>query len=193
MKKIYLIVTVLFLFLTGTAALMAEESGIPVRFGLVANYYNEPAVKPGFTLGMDWEYSLNENHKLGLTLPEFTCFYFPDNYYALYFYPEAAYRYISTKGFYTALSLGGGLSLSRKTVPVYNLQGSLVDDSFTKQLFLTAQLAFGADLSRSRHMPLPCRIYMTLGWKGLYPNNLGMSNQILLQAGMNYRLAGIGS
>ena len=157
--------------------------------GIVLNFYNEPALKPGYTLGLDWEFFPAGKWRMGVTLPTVGYFYFPHNYEAYYLYPELSLRYIGRRGFYFSLGGASGLSLSRKVVPVYNLEGEEITDSFTKQLVLMAQAYFGMDFSR-RSRPKPFRIYCSLGWKGLYPNNLGFQNQPMMQLGINYKLRG---
>jgi hypothetical protein len=172
------------LFVISFSALWAEEKSL--RSGLLFNYYNEPALKSGATVGVDWEWPLIRSWRFGVVLPEITYFYFPDNYEAWYFYPEFSLRYIGPKGFYFALGSSAGLSLSRKVVPVYNLEGELIDDPFTRQLVLMVQAYFGMDFAQRYSRAF--RIYVSLGWKGLYPNNLGFQNQPMLQLGINYRI-----
>ena len=161
----------------------------PFRIGLVANYYNEPAFKPGVTLGLDWETAIGNNWALGVTAPTAGYFYFPYNYEAFYFYPELSLRHTGKKGFYFSLGAGAGLSLSRKIVPVYNLDGKEIQDDFSgsEQLVLLVQVYFGVDCSR-RASERPYRLYGSLGWKGLYPNNLGFQNQPMMQIGVNYKI-----
>jgi len=45
--------------------------------GLILNYYNEPAVKPGGTIGLDWEIPIINNWYGAVSLPELGYFYFP--------------------------------------------------------------------------------------------------------------------
>ena len=154
--------------------------------GLVVSYYNEPSLKPGITLGLDTELNINSNHRIGLVFPTITYFYFPNNYHALYLYPELSYRFINNSGFYTGLSFGSGLSLSKKVVPVYNLNGDLTDTTWQRHLLLKSVLSFGYDLSIKKS--LPYRIFFNIGWKGIYPDNLGVLNQGLLELGVRYTL-----
>ncbi len=171
------------------AASSPDRVNEPFRIGLVANYYNEPAFKPGVTFGLDWEIPLWNTWALGLTAPTAGYFYFPYNYEALYFYPEFSLRHTGKKGFYLALGAGAGLSLSRKIVPVYNLDGEEIQDDFSgsEQLVLLVQAYFGVDCSR-RASGRPYRLYGSLGWKGLYPCNLGFQNQPMIQIGVNYKI-----
>ena len=161
----------------------------PIRIGLVANYYNELALKPGATLGVDWEFPIRNRWAFGLTAPTAGYFYFPVNYEAFYFYPESSLRHTGKKGFYFSLGAGAGLSLSRKIVPVYNLDGEEIQEDFSgsEQLVVLIQAYFGVDCSK-RDIPRPYRLYGSFGWKGLYPNNLGFQNQPMLQFGVNYNI-----
>lgn len=49
------------------------------------------------------------------------------------------------------------------------------------------QVYFGFDRS-VRPRPEPYRIYGSIGWKGLYPNNLGIQSQPMMQIGINYKV-----
>ncbi|MGL1890419.1 MAG: hypothetical protein OCD02_02280 [Spirochaetaceae bacterium] len=152
--------------------------------GLVLSMYNEPLLKPGVTIGFDHEIELTKNHRFGIVLPEFTYFYFENNYQAFYLYPEISYRYISNKGFYTGISFGSGWSISQKIVPVYNLEGEEIDAEWNNQLFMTSALSFGWDFEESNNNPI--RVYFNIGWKGIYPDNLGVLNQPMMQLGIKY-------
>ena len=158
-----------------------------LRVGALVNFYNEPALRPGVTMGVDWEYSLDRNWKAALILPEVTYFYFPDNFEAWYLYPEISVRRVADNGFYMALGGGAGYSFSRKIVPVYNIEGEQIRDTHTRQYFMTVQLYTGYDFSR-RFSRLPLRMYASLGWKGLYPNNLRIQNAAIMQIGASYSI-----
>ncbi len=154
--------------------------------GVILNFYNEPLIKPGVTLGFDNEYLITKNHRFGLTTPSITYFNFPLNYQAIYIYPELSYRFISNKGFYTGISYGAGLSMSQKIVPVYNLDGKEITPQWKEQLFMTSVLSFGWDFQTSNNKPF--RAYFNIGWKGIYPDNLGVLNQPTMQLGLRYNL-----
>ena len=170
---------------------VAENDNPSADWGVSVNYYNEPAFKPGISVALDGEIPLNERWRLAVGFPSFTYFYFPYNYEAFYLYPEISFRRIGSGGFYFAVGSGAGLSLSRKVVPVYNLEGREITDPFTKQLVMFFQLYWGLDFSRTK-WDVPCRAYLSLGWKGLYPNNLGFQHQPMMQVGVNYRAGYLG-
>lgn len=92
--------------------LFAESLSESYRIGLILNYYNEPALKPGGTIGLDWEIPLAKNWSGAVSLPELGYFYFPDNYEAFYLYPEFSLRHIGDKGGSFSVSAASGLSLS---------------------------------------------------------------------------------
>ncbi len=178
-------ILILLILLSGIS-LEAQENRSSSGWGMFLNYYNEPALKPGVSFGLDGEFPLNGLWSLAVGFPSVTYFYFPYNYEAYYIYPEFSFRRVGQKGVYFGAGAAAGLSLSRKVVPVYNMEGQEIRDPFTKQLVLFCQLYFGYDFSRLS-LSWPYKLYLSLGWKGLYPNNLGFQNQPVIQMGINYR------
>ena len=79
------------------------------------------------------------------------------------------------------LFTGAGLSLSKKVVPVYNMDGELISDPFLPQLFLKAGITTG-------YTYLNNMFYLSIGWKGLYPYNLSIQNQPFFEFGYQRRV-----
>lgn len=179
----------LFLLFFITNSIFAQEKlpKFSKRVGLIATFWNEPAIKPGLVLGTDWEFMNNEGHGVAVTFPQFLFFYFPDNYFSFSAYPSVSYRFVHPKnGFYTSLTTGFGYNGQWKTVPLYSIEGIQIKDSGFHRMIAIGQWDVGYDFETVLNTPL--RLFLSLGWNGIFPNNLSINNHFMLQLGVNVKL-----
>lgn len=191
MKNIF---TLLILCTLSVNTIYAEEGTneksniLRKRVGLVVNYWHEPALKPGLLLGADFEFMNSKGHGVGVTFPQMLVFYFPYNYVSLSVFPTVSYRFLHPEnGFYTSLSIGVGVNTQWKTTPLFNLEGDRIDDDGFTRMIATAQVDLGYDFEIKYQTPV--RLYASVGWNGIYPNNLGINNHMMFQLGVNVKLA----
>ena len=188
MKIIYALI----LFNAMVSPVFAQEQDnknkdLTKRVGVIASFWYEPSNRIGLVLGSDWEFMNDEGHGVAVTFPQFKVFNFPNNYFAFSFYPTLSYRFVHPKnGFYTSLTMGVGLNIQWKTVPVYNIEGYLIKDPGFYRMIAVAQWDLGYDFETK--YKIPARIYVSLGWNGIAPNNLGINNHLMFQLGLNIKL-----
>ncbi len=189
MKRIYLFI----LFSGVFSPMFAQEKdnknqNLTKRVGLITSFWYEPYNRTGLVLGSDWEFMNDKGHGVAVTFPQFKVFYFPNNYISFSFYPTLSYRFVHPKnGFYTSLTMGVGLNVQWKTVPVYNMEGYLIKDPGFYRMIAVAQWDIGYDFEAKYNAPV--RLFVSMGWNGIAPNNLGINNHAMLQLGLNIKLA----
>ena len=160
------------------------------RVGLIMNFWYEPSNKMGLVLGNDLEFMNNEGHGVAVTFPQFHFFYFPNNYLSFSLYPTISYRFVHPKnGFYTSLTMGAGLNIQWKTVPIYNIEGELITDPGFYRMIAVAQWDLGYDFEKKYKAPV--RLYASMGWNGIAPNNLGINSHLMFQLGLNIKLVDV--
>jgi len=191
MKKIFILL-ILFILSINTVNAQEESSGknnaLTKRVGIVFNYWHELATKPGVLLGVDWEFMNSKGHGFAVTFPQVLVFYFPYNYVSLSVFPTISYRFLDLEhGFYTSLAIGVGVNTQWKTVPVYNMEGYQIKDTGFTRMIATAQWDIGYDFEIKYKAPL--RLFFSIGWNGIAPNNLGINNHMMLQLGVNVKLS----
>ncbi|MDK2817969.1 MAG: hypothetical protein KFW21_00795 [Spirochaetota bacterium] len=187
------IIYLLILFSSFSLPIFSQEQinknkDLTTRVGLISSFWYEPANRVGLELGNDWEFMNNKGHGVAVTFPQFNVFYFPNNYIAFSLYPTISYRFVHPKnGFYTSLTMGVGLNIQWKTVPVYNIEGYLIKDSGFYRMIAVAHWDIGYDFEIKYKAPV--RLYTSIGWNGIAPNNLGINSHILFQIGLNIKLS----
>ena len=146
-----------------------KNKDLTTRVGLISSFWYEPANRVGLELGNDWEFMNNKGHGVAVTFPQ-------------------SYRFVHPKnGFYTSLTMGVGLNIQWKTVPVYNIEGNLIKDSGFYRMIAVAHWDIGYDFEIKYKAPV--RLYTSIGWNGIAPNNLGINSHILFQIGLNIKLS----
>ncbi len=188
MRKYLLLL--LLLFNTNFSYTQEKSPNLSRRMGLIISYWNEPYSKSGAVLGLDWEFLNNKGHGVSVTFPQFLFYYFPNNHFSLSLYPTLSYRFVHPKnGFYTSLTMGVGLNIQWKTVPVYNIEGYLIKDPGFYRMIAVAQWDVGYDFETVLKAPL--RLFASVGWNGVAPNNLGINSHLMFQIGLNIKLKDI--
>lgn len=170
---------------------IVHATSLNQRNGLIVTYWNELGFRPGIVLGSDWEFMNDKGHGVAVTFPNIVLFGFPNNFFSMSLYPTLSYRFVSPKnGFYTGLTMGVGLNVQWKTVPVFNIEGQQICDSGLYRMIAVAQWDIGYDFDIKYKKPV--RLFVSLGWNGLAPNNLNINNHIMLQLGVNAKLPRLG-
>lgn len=180
---------ILLIFLLPAARITAE-TGETVTYdstGLQIHYYNEPLLKPGLELALDYEKAFLKKHRLGIVFPSASYFVLPENNQVINIEGKLGYRYFPGNHFSFETGVGTGIYLSQIIVPVYDMEGNLRQANWNTQLSLNAYISLsylpGQNKNDSNWRPTG-----TLGWKGIFPNNLSLSHHIYLKAGIRYRL-----
>jgi len=178
-----------FLFIFINTFFYAKNTITNTRVGLITSYWTELAIKPGLILGIDWEFINSKGHGVAITFPQFLVSSFPNNFIALSSYPSISYRFIHPKnGFYTSLTMGFGINIQWKTVPVFDMEGDRITDKGFVRMFALSQFDFGYDFFIKFKQKAPLRLFFSLGWNGIFPNNLGINNHLMIQLGLNIKL-----
>lgn len=183
-----LLLVIIGIFQPSFANTSSKSASLNSRSGLIVNFWNELGFRPGIVLGADWEFKNNQGHGVAVTFPNFVFFVFPSNFFSMSLYPTLSYRYVDPKnGFFTGLSMGVGLNAQWKIVPVFNLDGQQIKDPGFYRMIAVAQWDIGYDFETV--LKKPVRLFLSLGWNGLAPNNLNINNHIMIQLGVNIKLA----
>jgi len=168
MKKILLLG-----YIISLSSLFAVET----KFAVSGSYYNELMLKPGVSLSSEVEVVLNDKNSLILGIPTINYFYYPGSSQSISIFPEVTYLYRSSKSFFIGLSIGSGVSIKEYIVPVYDRYGNISNKNKEYQSISLAGIVFGFDNFYEGEFEA------SLGWKGLYPYNLGFQHQPYFQVG----------